>query len=419
MRAALQPLDDPRAAELVSLLFGTLPRRPWFWWLFPLLSATSVTCLAVIAVWPRAFMVWLGVCVLNIVVQLVYKPRVSRFVPALHEVPAFVRAARSLGAIDIPEWADETKRLRDGAVTLSRMRQATAWLMFESGDTNDLLASLYAYVNLLFLLDVNAFVFAIDALHASRTVMRDTFDAIGYLDVVQSVATWRRTLPRWTTPEFTDAHKALSVESVVHPLLEHPAPNSLDVNASSVVITGSNMSGKTTFVRTMGVNAVLAQTVHTVCADQWHAPFLRVRTSIGRSDNLMDGKSYYLAEVESVHSLIRAKETGSQHLFLLDEIFRGTNTTERVAAANAVLAYLNRGDDIVLVATHDIEVIALLGDAYTSHHFREEISGDAITFDYHIHPGPASTRNAIALLEVMGYPSELVAHALATVARQR
>ncbi|HEY7396604.1 MAG TPA: hypothetical protein VH559_17230 [Gemmatimonadaceae bacterium] len=207
----------------------------------------------------------------------------------------------------------------------------------------------------------------------------------------------------------------MKVEAVIHPLLAHPVANSLEVRASSVLITGSNMSGKTTFVRAIGVNAVLAQTLHTICAEQWHAPMLRVRTSIGRSDSIMDGKSCYLAEVESVHALIRAKETGAQHLFLLDEIFRGTNTTERVAAANAVLTYLNRGSDIVFVATHDIEVIDLLGDAYTPHHFREEISDTAISFDYRIHPGPASTRNALALLEAMQYPRDLVAHALATI----
>jgi hypothetical protein len=415
LRRALRPLADPRAAELVHLIFAELPRRPRIWWLFPLLTASSLTCLALIPIWPRAFIIWLGICVLNVCVQMYYKPRVARFVPGLHQVPAFVRASRILGAIDIPECAEETRRLREGADRLRGVRRAATWLMFEPGQTNDVLASVYEYVNLLFLLDVNAFVFAIDAVHRLRSVVRDVFEAMGYLDAVQSVAVWRKTLPQWTTPTFIETRKALNVEAVIHPLLAHPVANSLEVDASSVLITGSNMSGKTTFVRTIGVNAVLAQTLHTVCAEQWRAPMLRVRTSIGRSDSLMDGKSYYLAEVESVHALIRAKETGAQHLFLLDEIFRGTNTTERVAAAYAVLAYLNRGSDIVFVATHDIEVIDLLGDAYTPYHFREEISGDGITFDYRIHPGPASTRNALALLEAMQYPRDLVAHALATI----
>lgn len=204
--------------------------------------------------------------------------------------------------------------------------------------------------------------------------MRDMFEAIGYLDAVQSITAWRSTLPGWTTPEFTEARKALHVEALIHPLLTDPVPNSLNVEDASVLITGSNMSGKTTFVRAMGVSAVLTQTLHTACAGVWRAPILRVRTSIGRADSIMDGKSYYLAEVESVRTL-------------------------------------------VLVATHDIEVLDLLGGSYGAHHFREEIADGAMTFDYRIRVGPSSTRNAIALLELMQYPAELVADALRAINR--
>ena len=146
---------------------------------------------------------------------------------------------------------------------------------------------------------------------------------------------------------------------------------------------------------------------------------LRVRSSIVRADSLMDGKSYYMSEVESVLTLVRAKESGHQHLFLLDELFRGTNTTERVAAAYAVLAHLNTELDIAVVATHDVELLDLLSGTYAPHHFREQVADDGLTFDYRIQPGASSTRNAIALLRVMKYPESLVANAMATVDWQR
>ncbi|HMA25856.1 MAG TPA: hypothetical protein VKP00_17710, partial [Gemmatimonadaceae bacterium] len=279
----------------------------------------------------------------------------------------------------------------------------------------DLAASLYEYVNILFLLDVNAFVFAIESLRASQRVMRQMFDAIGTLDAAQSIAVWRNTLPHWTTPEFTSPQKALCVESLIHPLIVAPVSNSLEMDQASVLITGSNMSGKTTFVRAMGVSAVLAQTLHTACAGVWRVPMVRVRTSIERADSIREGKSYYLAEVEAVRALVHAKASGAQHLFLLDEIFRGTNTTERIAAAYAVLSYLNRDSDLVIVATHDVEVLDLLAGAYVPLHFREQIVDDSLTFDYRIRPGPASTRNAIALLELMQFPEDLVADALAVI----
>ena len=418
-RVALSELSDPRAAQLEGLLFGELPRRPRFWWLFPILTASAVTCLALIAIWPQAALVWLGICVVNVGVQVLYKPRVKRFIPALHELPAFLRVSRTLGALPLAELADESRVLREGAKSFGPLRMATRWLMFEPEQANELASSLYEYANLLFLLDVNAFVFATETLRNARETARGMFAAIGYIDVVLSVAAWRRTLPQWTTPEFTPARKALHVETVSHPLIAGAVTNSLDVDGASVLITGSNMSGKTTFVRTLGVNAVLAQTLNTVCASQWRGPMLRVRTSIQRSDSLIAGKSYYLSEVESVLTLVRAKENGNQHLFLLDEIFRGTNTTERVAAAYAVLAYLNTGLDVAVAATHDIELLELLRGTYAMHHFREQVADDGLSFDYLIRPGASSTRNAIALLKVMEYPESLVADALATVEWQR
>lgn len=142
---------------------------------------------------------------------------------------------------------------------------------------------------------------------------------------------------------------------------------------------------------------------------------LQVRASIGRTDSVLDGKSYYLAEAESVRAPVRATGGGQQHLFLLDEIFRGTNTTERVAAASAVLSYLNRGRDLVFVATHDIEVLELLAGGFDAYHFREQVDNDVLTFDYRIHSGPSSTRSAITLLRLMEYPEELVADAMAAV----
>ena len=416
IRTPLSRLQRPRAGDLVHLVLGALPARPSYWLLFPMLTVASVTSLVLfLTVWPPAFVIWLGVCLVNLWVQLFYKPRVKRFVPAIRELPTFIGVGRALGALDIPEAAAETATLRDDSRKLGSLRRAAKGLVFEPGDGNELAASIYEYINLIFLLDVNAFVFTIEKLRASQRTMQDVFEAMGYLDAMQSVSRWRATLPCWTTPRFLPAGKVLNVEALYHPLLSDAVPNSLVVEDVSVLITGSNMSGKTTFVRALGVNAILAQTFHTVCAEGWRVPMVRVRTSIGRADSITEGKSYYLAEVESVAALVHAKADGAQYLFLLDEIFRGTNTTERVAAGFAVLSYLDRGSDIVVVATHDIELIDLLGDRYATRHFREQIADGQMTFDYRIHDGPSSSRNAIALLEVVQLPADLVAEAVATL----
>lgn len=413
--AELARLDDRRAAYLVHLLFGAPPSRPAYWPLFPALTVAALACLLLIGVWPKAVLVWLGICAVNVVVQLTYRPRVEQFVPALRELNMFLGVSRRLGDLNVDGSEAETAALRDGARALGDLRRATAWLVFEPGQTSDAAAMIYQYVNLLFLLDVNAFVFSTDTIRTHASRLRAMYQAVGTIDVAQSVAAWRASLPGWVTPDFSATGRALDADGVWHPLLAQPVPGTIAIHDTGVLITGSNMSGKTTFLRAMGVNAVLAQAVHTACAKRWRAPLLRVRTAIGRSDSIVEGKSYYLAEVESIRDLIEAKASGRQHLFLLDETFRGTNTVERVAGAYAVLRYLNDGPDIVIAATHDIELVDQLRGAYALLHFREEVGPDGLTFDYVLREGPSTTRNAIELLKVMRFPEAVVRDAIAAI----
>jgi len=414
-RASLRQLAEPRSAHLAELLFGDIPARPRFWWLFPLMTASAFVCFALLFVWPKILVLWLVLSAANIAAQLYYRPRVRKATIAFQAVPDLVRVAQQLSALNDEGIAPEVAVLRDGAAKLALLRRATSWLLFEPGATNELVSTLYEYVNLLFLIDINAFVFSAQRISDARPLLREVFAAIGRIDAAQSIAAWRRSLSQYAVPEFTAPAKTLMVEGLYHPLLKRPVANSLHIEQSSVLITGSNMSGKTTFMRTVGVNAILAQTLHTTCAKRWCAPFFSVRTSIGRADSLLDGTSHYLAEVESVYALISAKRADRQHLYILDEMFRGTNTPERVAAAYAVLGYLTRGNDIVVVATHDIELLPLLKDSYQPYHFRESIEGDALMFDYQLRAGASSSRNAIALLRLMRYPDDLVADAVAAL----
>lgn len=412
VRGAFAEADDPRASHLVALMFGVLPDRPRLWWVFPLLPVAAVLLLGAMIVWPRAFIGLLAVLIVNISIQLLYRPRVEALIPAIHEIPAFLQTSRRLSELERTGFDGEREILRTGVDALEGLRNATRWLRLEpSQDANELRASLYLYANLLLLLDVNAFVFAVATAHKCRSVLQRMFAAMGYIDAVQSIAAWRGGVPQWCTPQFSPRAKSLAVNGVIHPLVASAVPNDLTLSNSSLLITGSNMSGKTTFVRALGVNAILAQSVSTALAERWHTPMLRVCSSIGRSDNLLEGKSYYLAEVESVRTLIKAKDSGAQHLFLIDELFRGTNTTERIAGGYAVLEYLDRSDDLVVVATHDTELLGLLDGRYSAKHFREHISAHDISFDFIMRDGPATTRSAIALLELMQYPAELIDNA--------
>jgi DNA mismatch repair ATPase MutS len=143
-----------------------------------------------------------------------------------------------------------------------------------------------------------------------------------------------------------------------------------------------------------------------------------VRSCIGRSDDLVAGKSYYLVEVESVLSLVKASERTEPHLFIFDELFRGTNAVERIAAAEAVLDSLVSSDrpHVAIAATHDGELVDLLAKKYAVYHLGDAVGPDGLVFDYRLTAGPATSRNAITLLRLNGAPPFLVDKALARAA---
>src|SRR5690606_21067574 len=196
-----------------------------------------------------------------------------------------------------------------------------------------------------------------------------------------------------------------------HPLLVGFVSNSIALKNKSALLTGSNMSGKTTFIRTIGINAILAQTINTCFAREFIMPALKIHSVIRISDDLLSDKSYYFEEVGSIRDVLKESVSGFQHLFLLDEIFKGTNTVERIAAGKSVLSYLNNGDNIVLITTHDLELAEFLSETFDLYHFTEIIEDETILFDYKIKTGNLKTTNAIRILELNNYPPEVIAEA--------
>src|SRR5262249_43970469 len=148
------------------------------------------------------------------------------------------------------------------------------------------------------------------------------------------VTRFRGRLPHCSFPAFTSESRTVTGESIFHPLLENPVMNDVHLDGRSLLITGSNMSGKSTYLRAIGTCAVMAQTVATVPARSGTAPRLRVETLLQRRDELVEGKSYFLAEAERVKEMLDIGASGEPCLFIIDELYRGTNTAERVAAAS-------------------------------------------------------------------------------------
>jgi DNA mismatch repair ATPase MutS len=244
-------------------------------------------------------------------------------------------------------------------------------------------------------------------LENKKTSIEALFNYVGNIDASISIASLREGKGKTCRPTLVSPKKELLVKRMYHPLIENCVPNDLALSSKSILITGSNMSGKSTFLRTLTINSILAQTIYTCFADEFVSPILKQHSSIRIDDNLFDGKSYYFQEVNIMASLLSEVDSSHQNLFVLDEVFKGTNTIERIAAAKAILSYLNRNDNIVVVSTHDIELADMLDHEYDLYHFTETVENNELHFDHSIKAGQLRTRNAIKILELSNYPADV------------
>ena len=286
-----------------------------------------------------------------------------------------------------------TDRLQDNEIT------AFVWYAFE-------------LLKIVTLSDIITFNSVIDEIKAARTQLDDFFLLIGELDVALSIASLRVGLPHYCTPTFIAPQKEFELKSLYHPLLKECVANDLHLQGHSLLLTGSNMSGKSTFIKAINLNIIAAQALNTSFSQYCRIPFFGLATSIRIGDDLMMDKSYYMEEVNAIGSLIELSEQQNiQLLFTIDEVFKGTNTIERVSAAKAILEYLNRGNHIVLVSTHDIELTQLLTQAYDLYYFQERIENETLSFDYQLRKGALEKKNAIKILEIAGYPTSIITEA--------
>ncbi|MDP8010497.1 MutS family DNA mismatch repair protein, partial [Staphylococcus aureus] len=191
-----------------------------------------------------------------------------------------------------------------------------------------------------------------------------------------------------------------------HPLIADAVANDFSLS-QNILLTGSNASGKSTFMKSIAINIILASAIQTVTASKFvYQPGI-VFTSMANADDVLSGDSYFMAELKSIKRIVEISDNQKIYCFI-DEIFKGTNTTERIAASESVLSFLHEKSNFrVIAATHDIELAELLKQRYENYHFNEVIENNNIHFDYKIKPGKANTRNAIELLKITSFPAKI------------
>jgi len=269
---------------------------------------------------------------------------------------------------------------------------------------------LHPVINLLTLWDVH-WLFRLEAWRKQEGPhVRGWFDALAQLEALCSLAGLAHDRPSFTFPEVVPRGPVFEARGLGHPLLDAPVRNDLSLTqgGSALLITGSNMSGKTTLVRALGANVVLALCGAPVCADSLRLSRLTLLTSMRVKDSLERGVSYFYAEVLRLKAVLDgAAAAGGDALFLLDEILLGTNTRERQLASRKVLELLLDGGTIGAVTTHDLALTELSsrpGGKVRNVHFRDSLVDGEMVFDYRLRDGVVDTTNALRLLEKAGIP---------------
>lgn len=338
------------------------------------------------------------------------KKRIELFLRSCSCLIQILKESESFGKIDAPELKNYQEKIVQAGKLLRKLKRSTHFVVGgNAGENGELTKVFFDYINYTFHLDLIEFNTVIRELAAHMDDLEGLIDAVGALECAMALASFR-TLAEgsYCIPEFKKGGRAsLSCENVFHPLIPDPVKNSITAERG-VLLTGSNASGKSTFLKTVAVNAILAQTIDTCMADSWKGNFFRICTSMALRDDLAGKESYFIVEIKSLKRILNAADGKIPILCFVDEVLRGTNTVERIAASSEILESMEREDILCFAATHDIELTHILEKGYDNYHFEEEVRDNDVLFNYRLFKGRAVSRNAIKLLGVMGYDPKLI-----------
>jgi len=384
---------------MTSYIFDAEEKQLRFPYLYKLLAAIPLAFIISLFFDVRVGVVGI---MLSFVVNLIVYYRVARHIEA--EIPtigyfcSMVDCCKNIikkcVQVDLPVFGEMQKR-HTPFKSVAGKAPVSFWQNIDN--------YIYTYLNIAFLINIRKYIKFNSCLSKNRNDLHALYRLLGQLDTAICTMSFRKSLPFYTLPQFTNSN-TIVFEDIYHPLIAQPVTNSGGIHANSL-ITGSNASGKSSFIKTLATNGILAQTLNTCTAQNFAARHSLIISSMAVRDNLASGDSYFVVEVKSLKRIFDMVKKYPCTCYI-DEILRGTNTTERVAASVSVLTALAKRDCLCVVASHDMELTRML--PYDNYHFSEKVENDDVIFDYVLKNGASTTRNAIKLLNMMGFDAEVV-----------
>jgi MutS-like protein len=404
----LSQLNSNESYYLEELIHDNQIEKPKLLWLVKLLSILSLTSIILTFINPIFSLFLIPITSLNLFFHLKNKGNIICYMNAVNQLSKSFRVSKKLANYsEIKLKYDDFSFLKK----ISIIKFKSEFIGFENFLRNEfdiLLAFPIELIKILFNIEYIIFFSFIDSITQEKDNIEKLFLFIGEIDSAISTASLKLEENQICKPKFTK-NKQIITKDIYHPLIANCIPNNLSLINNSMLLTGSNMSGKTTFIRTIAINSILAQTLNICFAKEYSAPFFKIYSSIRITDDILENTSYYLEEVLTVKKLVEAAKNDETCLFVLDEIFKGTNTIERISGGASILSFLNKKNHTVLVSTHDIELTELLEkENFELHHFSENIENEELSFDHKLKSGKLKTRNAIKILELYKYPDEII-----------
>lgn len=356
---------------------------------------------------PVGIMATLGVFFYNVMSYFKRKGVIENYYAVVAYILRTLDLADRICGIDCDVLSPYTVTLNE---ELKKYRNVTkgAALIVSKKSNGDILEVALDYLRMATHIDLIRFNVMLGKLKDKKDDFDKIYEIIGLIDSMIAVSSFRELMGEWCIPELTDAKSSTGIdtENIYHPMISDPVKNNFS-ETGNVLLTGSNASGKSTFIKTVAINSILAQSINTCMADRYRASFFKCMTSMALTDNLSGGESYYIVEIKSLKRICDSLNDEVPLLIFVDEVLRGTNTLERIAASSRILSYMGEKNCMLFAATHDIELTYILEKSFKMYHFEEKVEDDGVFFDYRLRDGRAVTRNAILLLKMMGFEESI------------
>lgn len=408
----LEKLSQHNTHYITSLFQDEHLEAPKWFFLIRILSFTSLLSLLLFPFNGHMFFILFGVFFVNICIHFWNKRNLFYYILSIPKLLKLTNTARVLYEQDCFKSINPNLQASIKIIDKLKFRMSFFKLSAEPvGEFEAIFWIILELVKILFLLEPLLLFGILKQLDTKRTEIEALFVFVGEIDALISIASLREGTDKYCIPDISEEKCDLIADELYHPLIIDAVSNSIGVDDKSILLTGSNMSGKTTFIRTIGINALTALTLNTCFGNSFSLPRMRIFSAIRISDDLLNDRSYYFEEVLTIKEMIEESKCEKTNLFLLDEIFKGTNTVERISAGKAVLSLLTQSNNFVFVSTHDIELADLLHKEYELYHFSEIVGNKTVDFDYKLKEGKLKNRNAIKILQINDYPAAVITEA--------